>query len=308
MELGDAPQGQGILHPVAPILLDDAGPGQDAADILGGVPLVSVGAHLHDPRIKGVHHALQGLQRHGPDDVGGLGGLLEVIEPQGGHGGGGGGAGHQGQALFRAEGDGLQPGLLQGLVAGQQLPLVIGLAPANEHQGHVGLGGEIAHAAVPGGPGGHAPVQELAILLQQLQPHAAIALAQVLQDHQHHAPHPLDAQRLAQGDGVGQDDVLLELGRLLLADGLGTQRAEAGGDAVHHFSLVHPALHQLAGLAHPLAIVVGELHLCAKAAHGDKLLHGDGLTQHHSLLFLFHGQYLPCTPVRSPGDSWRILL
>ena len=302
MKLGDAPQGQGVLYPVALILLDDAGTGQDAADVFGGVPLVSVGAHLHHPRVKGVHHALQGLQRHGPDDVGGLGGLLEVVKAQSRHGGGGGGAGHQGQTLLRAEGNGLQTGLFQGLVAGQQLALVIGLAPADEHQGHVGLGGQIAHAAVPGGPGGHAPVQELAVLLQQLQPHAAVALAQVLQDHQHDAPHPLDAQGLAQGDGVGQDDVLLQLGRLLFADGLGTQGAKAGGDTVHHLLLVHPALHQLAGLVHPLAIVGGELHLCTLPAHSDKLLHGDGLTQHDGFLFRVHNVPPHCAP--PPGSTF----
>ena len=292
MELGDAAQGQGVLHTAAAVLFHDAGALQQTADVAGGVGLVGVRTDRLHPGVKGVHHALQGLDRHGTDDVGGLGGLLQVPQGQSGHGGGGGSSGHQGQALLGAQGDGLQTGLGQCLRAGEQLALVVGLAPADEHQGHVGLGGEVAHAAVAGGPGGQPAVQEPAVLLQHQQPDAAVSLAQVLQDHQHDTTNPLDAQGLAHRNGVGQNDILLELGGLVLVDGLGAQRTEAGGHAVHDLALVHPAFHQRPGARHAGLVLRGEGDLGPEPGHGYKVFQGNGLAQ-GDLHLTFHHVDVP---------------
>ena len=279
MELGDAPQGQGVLHPAAPVLLHNARPLEHPADVLRGVELVRVGPDGHHPGVEGVDNPFHGLQGHGPHDVGGLGGVEHVIEGQGGHGGGGGGARHQGQPLLGGEDHGLQPGPGQRLGPLQQLALVVGLPPAQQHQGHMGLGGEVAHAAVSGGVGGQTGVEEVPVFFQYAHPHAAVPLADVLQHHKHDAPHPLHAQGLAHRDGVGQNDVLLELGGGLLVDGLGAQGPEAGGDAIHHPLLLHPLLHQSPGTVYAGYVFRGKRHLPPEPGHGDEVLQGDGLAQ-----------------------------
>ena len=156
----------------------------------------------------------------------------------------------------------------------------------------MGLGGQIADAAVSGCPGGQPQVQEVPVPLQHTQPHAAVPLAQVLQDHEHDAPDLLDAERFSHGDGVGQNDVLLELGGLLLADCLGAQGPKAGGDAVHYPFFRHPALHQGTGAVHPLTVGGRKLHFGAEPGYRHKLLQRDGGTQQdffdriHDILFV----------------------
>ena len=234
-----------------------------------------MGPDGHDPGIEGIHHSLEDLQAHGPHHIGGPGRLEQVIKTDGSQGRGRRGAGHQGQPFLGSQGKGLQSRLCQGVPAFQQFPLIPGFPPSGDHQGHVGLRAQVSHAAVSRSPGRHSPVQELPDLFQHFQTDPAVSLAQILEHHQKGSPDRFFRQRFPYGHGMGQDDVLLELGSFFPADGFGAQGPETGGDPVHDFFFFHPFFHQGSGPVHPFTIPGRKFHRCMEPGHGHEIFQID---------------------------------
>ena len=154
----------------------------------------------------------------------------------------------------------------------------------------MGFRAQIPHTAVPRCPRHQVPVQKLPVLFQHFQPHAAVALAQVLEHHQKGSPDRFFAQGLAHRGGMGQNDVLLELGRFVLVNGLGAQGPEARGHPVHNLFLFHPLLHQGPGLVDPSLIGFTESYLRLVPDHCQEVLQINFTAQFncpcHTLTFL----------------------
>ena len=142
MDLGDAAQGVGVLYARALAAGQDLGALCEKAHVFGHLNLSGVAAGGVHPLLESVQLSGEGGQRQGADQIGHPGRLEGVIEVERAYAGHGTGAVGQAKALLAHQGlQGLDAASRHGVAAGEPLPLIHGLSPAQEHQGHVGQRG-----------------------------------------------------------------------------------------------------------------------------------------------------------------------
>ena len=222
-----------------------------------------MGANRMDPGVQGVLHTPVGFEAHGSGDVRRLHEADGVVDRQSAHGGHGLGAVDESQALLGHQLHSGNPGPFHGYVPGQDLSFILRLAQAQHGQHHVGQGGQVAagaQGALLGNDRRNAPVQHGHQGLHQLQTGAGKALGQVVDPQEH--------------DGVGDNQVSLELPALVLGDGHIAEFPKTGGNPIHHGSLVHQHIHHLAGLQNALLGLRGKGHRGVVPANCRQLLQG----------------------------------
>ncbi len=235
------------------------------------------GDELLGERGAGAEH---GLEAHGADDVGGERQAQRVVVAKGSD------AGHQlrpveeRQALLRAELEGRQPGMLEGVGARAGTGTVdrcLSLADEDERQvgerrqvarraeaaarGDDGMDGLVEHADEELGDG-HADAR---------QPDGERVGAQ-----QEHRAHDLVGQRVADAGRVRPNEVALQLGRLVRLDPHVGEVAEARRDAVDGRPLVDEPLDDGPRLAHASRGIRVERHRSSAACHLDDVVDREG--------------------------------
>ena len=264
VDLGDTAQGVGVLNPGVLAVAQDLAALCQQADVLRHLDLPDLSPDRVHPLLKSVQLSGEGGEGHGGHQVRKLGRLDGVVEVQCPHAGHGAGAVGHAQALLAHQGlQGGEARTLHGLRAGEDLALVDGLAPAQEHQAHVGQGRQIAggpQGALLGHHGDDAPVEHLHQELHQDGAHAADAHAQRVGPQEHHAPDHLFGVGFAGGSAVAEDQVGGQAAAHLLRHRHGGEVAKAGGDAVGHPVLPRDLLRQGPGAGHGLPGLLRQLH------------------------------------------------
>ena len=219
-DLGGRAHGVGVLDPG----LDLAGEQVAARRCTGGWPPALRMAPAKPRtscrrRFVGLHVGQQGLQRHGRGDLGLLQPAVHVVQVDGAHGRQQVRAVDGGQAVAGLQAGHGNAGPVQGLGAGQQLALVVGLAFAHHQQGDLGHGGQVAAGAdrpLLADEGRDALVEHLHQGLGDLRPAARMAVGVHVDASGHGAAHVLDGRRVADAGGVVVDQVFLELAHLVV--------------------------------------------------------------------------------------------
>ena len=206
VDLGDAAQGIGVLDPVLLAVVQDLRAGQQQAHVRGHRHLALLAPHLVDPGVEGVPQAGEGLEVHRGHRIGQLGGADRVVEGQGADAGHGAGAVGHAQPLLAQQGvQGLDPCPLHGLPSGEQLPPIPGLSPAQQREGHMGQGGQVAggpQRALLGHHRAHVLVEHPDHHLDQQGPHPRYSAAQGVGPQEEHPPDHLPGVGLAGGGAV----------------------------------------------------------------------------------------------------------
>ena len=149
VHLRDAAQRVGVLHLVAVEVAEhDGAPGGGSAHVGRRDQLAGDGTQRLDALLEGADGGAQALQAHRADQVGGVQERLAVGHQHAADGGHELGAVQEAEALFGLEGDGREPGGLQGRPA-RLAPPVLGqqLALAHHRQHEVRGRGEVAGGA-----------------------------------------------------------------------------------------------------------------------------------------------------------------
>ena len=160
--LGRAAEGIGVLHPGRGI--DQLAAAEQTAHVGRAHLLATMVAHRVEPGIKGTRHRLCRLQAHGHGELGVPDQILGIDQGQTGQRRRDRRAVVEGQSLLGRQPDRLQARLSHRLERGQTFALVAGLALADERQGQVREGGQIAagtHRSLLGDQRVHAPIQHL---------------------------------------------------------------------------------------------------------------------------------------------------
>ena len=284
VDLGDAADGVGILDPEVLGSFRRGAVLQEQADVFGHQALALLGADGVDAGVEGGKEGGEGLHGHGGGDVGQLGPPIQVVPHQGADGGHALGAVDEGQALLGQQMVGLDAGPRHGLGPGELLPLIPGFPPAQDHQGHMGQRRQIARraqGALAGHHGGHALVEHVQQALDELPADAGVALDQSVGPQEHHGPDHFLREGVAHGHAVAQDQVLLELGALLMAHVHLGEFAEAGGDAVDPAILLQDLFHQGTGPVDGLITAFAQPHRGILSGNGHHLLDGQALSVHN---------------------------
>ena len=120
----------------------------------------------------------------------------------------------------------------------------------------------------------YSEAQQVADPIHQDGPAAGVAQGQCVGPQQQHRPDHVARQRIADADGVGDEQVLLEPGGVGRIDEGRGQVAEAGRHAVDDLPRRDQPLHDVTRLGHPAARVVAQPDPPPGSRHG---LHvGDG--------------------------------
>ena len=197
--------------------------------------LARMGAHRLEAFVEGNLGAAQGLQRHGPCHVGELDQAFGPDERQGADPGHAARAVDQGQPLLGLEGDRGEAGAAQRLGPRQPLPVIPGLALADQDQGQVRQRGEVP-ARPDGAPLGddrvHPAVQQLTEQINDFRPDARVSLGEDVGPQEDGGPRLRLADGIADADGVAAEEVPLQGIAVGRAHEDVAQGAEAGADPV----------------------------------------------------------------------------
>ena len=199
--------------------------------------------HRSDPQ-----HLLRFEKRKGADGLHGLGAV------------------HQGEALLRLEHHRLEPRAPQRFAPGQPLAAEERLALADQHQGEVRQGSEIAaraHRALLGHDGDDVPLEQRDQEVQRALADSAVPSGEHVRAKQHQRAHCLRRQGDAHSGGVRMQQVALQLAEIGARDGHLGQRAEPGVHAVGGDAALGDAVHQPARGPHALARRRGDLDVGA---------------------------------------------
>ncbi len=179
---------------------------------------------------------------------------------------------------------GRSPARVERLRGRDQLALVEDVPLADDGERHVREVHEVAggaDAAALGDVGRDAGVDHVPHQLQQLDPHAAVALDERVEPHRQHGDGDVGLHRLAETGRVAADQVDLQRLDLVVVDDLVAHRAERGVDAVDdplgrdllfQESPAGPAAFERSGR---------ERHAAIADADRDDLLDGEGLSVEH---------------------------
>ena len=250
VDLGQAAQGVGILHPGLALVDRQPAALQDLPEVGCHVYLSLVGANGLNTGVVGIDNALQGVNGERGGNVGGLDHHLRVVDGQAGHAHHGAGAVDQSQALLGLQLHHRDAGGLHSLSAGHDLALVDGLTLADHGHHHVGQGAQVAagtHRALFGNYRMYALVQHLNHRLHGGQPDTGEALGQGVDPQKHNRPGHILREGVAHAAGIGHDQVVLQLVQVLLRDGHVDKLAKAGAEPVDHFVLRHIFIYNVPG-------------------------------------------------------------
>ncbi len=194
-----------------------------------------MGPHLVHGGVERLHTAVESLQRHGADPVGGAAqppGPDERPDTVGAHELR---AVQQGQSLLRLELNGAPPLRLQHLGSGNDLPFILHLAQTEQRQAQVGQRCQVARGAQRPlliDDGEDIGVEKIGQTLDGAELNARVAVGERLDLEEQHQPDDLVRDALAGAAGVGHHQVLLQLGQLVGLHGDIAERAETGRNTV----------------------------------------------------------------------------
>jgi hypothetical protein len=235
--LGDRAQRVGILHAGIVLLVggDDLGAFEQAEDGAGGAHLAGLAADLVEAVVEESVRGAAGVERHGGRAMGGAGEMIDIGEHEGADGAHHVGAVDEGEPFLRLQFDRGEVCAGQRVRPRKVLTLICRFAFAEQDEGGVGEGREVARGAdgPPGGDDGRdAGVQQVEDALNEVGPGAGMAPAEAGGLDEHHRANDIVGQRFADAGGVGADEVVLDIAELFGVDADAGEGAEAGVDAV----------------------------------------------------------------------------
>jgi hypothetical protein len=212
--------------------------------------LAGVGAGGVDAGVERGGNGLEGFEREGGNDVGGVGEGEGVDESEGEQGGHEGGAVGEGEAFFGEKGGRGELRGGEGFSGGEGLAEVFDVAESEHGEGHVREGGKIAAGAdgtLCGDDGVDGMVEHVVDELEGGERDARVAEGEGVGASQHGGADDFGGERVADARRVAHDEVFLELGELVEWDYAVLEGAEAGSDAVDEVAAGYDVVDDGAG-------------------------------------------------------------
>lgn len=203
------------------------------------------------PFVEGEGNAVEGLDGDACRDVRRFGERFGVEEGQDRHGTHGGRAVVEGESFLRAKLHGREPGSGEGFRRGHSPTAEAHLAEAEERQGQVGEGAEVA--ARTEGPLAwdervDSKIEKGHELVQHCEADAGEAPDEAVDPKEHHGPDHVLGEGLAHTAGMALQKIFLKKPPVLPGDLHRGEIAEPRGDSVDHVIGTLPGLHGRGGL------------------------------------------------------------
>lgn len=236
-DLGDAPEGIGVLHAgvVGLVAREDLRACKESADLLGDARWPGLMADIVDAGIEVGIGGAAGVDGHCGGAEGGAREALGVGECEHALGCHEVGAVDEGEAFFGAEFDWGDFCLGEGVRAGEGCAVESCFAFTDEHERDMGERREVARCADGadcGDDGGDACVQQMDDLLDDDRTDARVPACEGGGEDEHHRSDGFFRERVADACGVRAEDVVLDGGDVRVGDAFACEGAEAGVDAV----------------------------------------------------------------------------
>jgi hypothetical protein len=206
---------------------------------------------------------------------------------------------YQGEALFRFQAHGLQPGGPQGVGAREPASLEVGLPATDQdlpdlrHLGQVGLPDRTAGADHGMDPG----VQGVEKGLDELGPHPHAALGHAVRPRGHHRAHHAGAQLVALVGGVAGNQAHGELLQVLEGYAVAGKRAHPRVHTVDQVTALEDPVHHVPRPPHVVEGLAGDPHAGTATGDADHLLDGEVVAGE---------RHRPCGGMRERHGSLRL--
>ena len=286
MDLRDTAEAVGVLdllHDRAsslPLCAWNGGAFEELQEMRCAVDLAEVGAGEMEARVEGGGSATEGFHREGGCGLGGVEEGLERGELEAAEGEHGLGAVEQRDAFLGLKREGRETSGGETLGGGEDSAVVVGEAFADEDEGHVGEGGEVAagsDAAARRNDGRDVVIEKVADTLSDDGTNAGEALGEDVGADEHHAANDGSWERFADAAAVGADEVDLHLLDFVVVEADVGEEADAGIERVDGSGATHGRFDGLAGAGHAFNSERRELDSLSTGGNGNYVFYGEAL-------------------------------